>query len=69
MARAPLSQKPTLPARRPKTGTFNNGSHTVILITHCSLCPRGIYDRRDAVWLLNPLGLSHAECAAEYFTS
>jgi hypothetical protein len=33
-------------------------------IGQCKICRRGIYHGQDVVWLTDPLGLSHRDCAA-----
>lgn len=30
--------------------------------THCSTCKRPIFETDKAVWLTNPMGLSHETC-------
>lgn len=31
--------------------------------TNCKLCPAGVYTGQPAVWLTQPMGLSHVDCA------
>jgi hypothetical protein len=32
--------------------------------SHCKFCGTAVYADEKAVWLVKPMGLSHAECAS-----
>lgn len=40
-------------------------SDNAALRTVCKLCSLTVYKHQPAVWLRRPLGIAHAECAAE----
>jgi len=46
-----------------------NGPSGDLRRTMCKLCRHSILTGEDAVWLSNPLGLSHASCARKEQTS
>lgn len=50
---------------RPNTAT-RSSSRTVRDVeyrTVCKICGGGVYRDQASVWLTDPMGLSHAECA------
>lgn len=53
MSNAPL-HNPRMHLTQRDRGTYRS---------QCKLCPAGVYTGQPAVWLRNPAGLSHQECA------
>lgn len=58
-----------MPTPRPTMGLHNLNRQSSRLAkgrvhrSSCKLCPEGVYTGQPAVWLTDPMGLSHAACA------
>ena len=56
-----------MPAPRPTQGLHNLGRHASLkgrtYRSVCKLCPAGVYSDQPSVWLRDPMGLSHQDCA------